>query len=310
VLRALLPCDGDAWSDAPILQLGHDEHERRRQARLPALGLPAALMRPVGQDEASAVAGIALPSGGLLFPGGGWVHPPALCRAQVAHPGIALVLHRQPLRLEREPSAGVWRALDGETCLARSSVVVVAGAADSARFEALRGVPLRGVRGQVTFLPATAPSSALRAVLCGETYVAPARAGMHTAGATFTHEEHAETTVADNADNLSALARLAPELHAALGGAELDPARLQGRAALRCVSPDYLPIVGAVTDAAGEALPGLLVSTAHGSRGLITAPLAGEILAALVEDEPAPLPQGLMSAVALARLRRTSVLSQ
>jgi tRNA 5-methylaminomethyl-2-thiouridine biosynthesis bifunctional protein len=163
---------------------------------------------------------------------------------------------------------------------------------------------LRAVRGQVTFLPATAASGSLRAVLCAETYVAPARGGLHTAGATFRHEEDVDATVEDNADNLSALARLAPELHAALGGANLDPARLQGRAALRCVSPDYLPIVGAVTDSTGQPLPGLFVSTAHGSRGLITAPLAGEILAALAEDEPAPLPRALMSAVAPVRFPR------
>jgi tRNA 5-methylaminomethyl-2-thiouridine biosynthesis bifunctional protein len=129
---------------------------------------------------------------------------------------------------------------------------------------------------------------------------------MHTAGATFSHEEHADARAEDNADNLSALARLAPGLHAALGGATLDPARLQGRAALRCVSPDYLPIVGAMPDSAGQPLPGLFVSTAHGSRGLITAPLAGEVLAALVEDEPAPLPHALMSAIAPARFRQAA----
>jgi tRNA 5-methylaminomethyl-2-thiouridine biosynthesis bifunctional protein len=304
MLRALLPCDGQAWSDAPILLLAHDDQERRRQVRLPALGLPVEMLRPVGQDEASALAGLALPSGGLLFPGGGWVHPPALCCAQAAHPGITVALHRQPLRLVHEPAGGVWEVFDEQTRLAQSSIVVVAGAADSVRFEPLRVLPLRAVRGQVTFLPATAWSGSLRAVLCAESYVAPARGGLHTAGATFTHEENVGATAEDNADNLSALARLAPELHAALGGDNLDPARLQGRAALRCVSPDYLPIVGAATDPAGQPLPGLFVSTAHGSRGLITAPLAGEILAALAEDEPAPLPRALMSAVAPVRFPR------
>jgi tRNA 5-methylaminomethyl-2-thiouridine biosynthesis bifunctional protein len=303
MLRALLPCDGDAWSDAPILQLVHDAQERRRQDRLVAFEMPAGLLRPVGQEEASALAGVPLPSGGLVFPGGGWVHPPALCRALVAQTGISPGLRRQAVRLVHEPSDGTWAAFSEDGCVVRSSVVVVAGATDSVRFEALSALPLRGVRGQITLVPATAASAELRAVLCGETYVAPARAGAHTAGATFTHEEHLEAKVADNAANLAALAQLAPGLHAALGGADLDPARLQGRAALRCVSPDYLPIVGAMADGQGRPLPGLLVSTAHGSRGLITAPLAGEILAALVEDEPAPLPRELMQAVAPRRFR-------
>ena len=36
--------------------------------------------------------------------------------------------------------------------------------------------------------------------------------------------------------------------------------------------------------------PGLYVNTAHGSRGLISAPLAAELLSAWICDEPLPLP--------------------
>jgi tRNA 5-methylaminomethyl-2-thiouridine biosynthesis bifunctional protein len=39
------------------------------------------------------------------------------------------------------------------------------------------------------------------------------------------------------------------------------------------------------------------VNAAHGSRGMITAPLSGEIIAAYLEDEAAPLPVDLMQAV-------------
>ena len=37
-------------------------------------------------------------------------------------------------------------------------------------------------------------------------------------------------------------------------------------------------------------LDGLSINTAHGSRGLITAPLSGELLAASLDGEPSPLP--------------------
>jgi tRNA 5-methylaminomethyl-2-thiouridine biosynthesis bifunctional protein len=301
VLRALLPCDGEAWSDAPILQLAHDEQETRRQSRLLELGLPAGLVRAADQEDASRLAGIDLPSGGLLFAGGGWVHPPALCRAQVAHPGITVMLHRHALGLERDPAADTWRVVAGKACLAEAPVLVVAGAAQTLAFEQLAHLPLRTVRGQVTSLPETSASRALRAVLCSESYVAPARAGLHTAGATFTHDDQVDPTAADNAQNLAALAELAPGLYAALDGAALDAASLVGRAAFRCVSPDYLPVVGAASDRAGEALPALFLSTAHGSRGLITAPLAGEMLAALVDAGPAPVSRALMDAMAPGR---------
>ena len=90
---------------------------------------------------------------------------------------------------------------------------------------------------------------------------------------------------------------------------------LGGRAAFRCTTPDYLPLVGPVADAAAfnrvyaplardatehlttpaPWVPGLYVNTGHGSRGLITAPLSGEVIAACVEGEPAPLPRSLLN---------------
>jgi len=191
-----------------------------------------------------------------------------------------------------------WRVLEQSECIAESAVVVVAGASSSVAFDQLAHLPLRTVRGQVTLLPATVASEELSTVLCGESYVAPARSGTHTAGATFARDAAVEdATAADNAENLRQLKRLADSLYAALGGASLDAARLTGRAAQRCTSPDYLPMIGPVTDAEGQPLPGLYLSTAHGSRGLITAPLGGEILAAYLEDEPAPLPKSLMDAL-------------
>ena len=50
-------------------------------------------------------------------------------------------------------------------------------------------------------------------------------------------------------------------------------------------------------DAPSPWLEGLYLNTAHGSRGLITAPLAGEVLAAYLEGEPMPLPAGVVEAV-------------
>jgi len=285
-LRSLLPCDGDAWSDAPVLQLAYDGQEGARQARLLELGLPEALLHAIAMDEASHLAGITLPAGGLLFPGGGWVHPPALCRALADHPHIAVRTAAPVLSLER--GGGGWRLVTDGEVLAEAAVVVLAGGVESGAYPQTRDLPLRVNRGQVTLLPATPESRLLGAVLCAESYVAPARGGLHSAGATFARELSIEATAADNAENLAMLARLSPALFHALQGPTLAAQRLSGRAALRCVSPDYLPIIGSI----GE---GLYISTAHGSRGLITTPLAGEVLGAQLGAGPAPLPRDLMA---------------
>jgi tRNA 5-methylaminomethyl-2-thiouridine biosynthesis bifunctional protein len=298
MLRARLSCDGEQWSDCPVLQLAFDAQEARRQAALPGLGLPEDMLRVATAEEASALAGVALAHGGLVFAGGGWVHPPALCRELAARPGIELRSRREALRLER--GAHGWRVLDAGTCIAEAAVVVVAAGVASASFEHTSHLPLRVNRGQITLLPATRASAALSAVLCGESTAVPARAGLHSTGATFAREAGTQATAGDNAENLAMLARLSPVLYDALGGAELDPARLAGRAGLRCGSPDYLPLVGPLDESA----PGLLLSTAHGSRGLITAPLSGEVLAAWLEDEPAPLPADMMQALLPGRFAR------
>jgi tRNA 5-methylaminomethyl-2-thiouridine biosynthesis bifunctional protein len=296
VLRERLPCDGVQWSDCGILQIAFDENEAKRLEGLAALGWPSDLMHGVSPAQASELSGIPLSRGGLFFPGGGWVNSPALCRALAAEPGVDVHTQRHALRLER--SSTRWRVYEQSECIAESAVVIVAGASSSTVFDQLAHLPLRTVRGQVTLLPATAESERLTTVLCGESYAAPARSGTHTAGATFARDASVdEATAADNAENLRQLGRLADSLYAALGGAALDAGRLTGRAGQRCTSPDYLPMIGPVTDTEGQSLPGLYVSTAHGSRGLVTAPLGGEILAAYLEDEPAPLPKSLMEAL-------------
>ena len=70
-----------------------------------------------------------------------------------------------------------------------------------------------------------------------------------------------------------------------------------------------------VPDIACPWLDGLYVNSGHGSRGLITAPLSGELLAAWLDDEPLPLPRSVAEAChpnrfALRRLIRGQRLTQ
>ena len=271
--------------------------KRRGTLKLLGLGLPREVLRAVDAEEATRLAGIPLAVGGLAFPAGGWVHPPALCRALADHPRIAMLTEARVMSLE-QGRAG-WRVMTDGRVLAEAPVVVLAAGMESGAYAQTRDLPLRSNRGQMTLLPATPQSRQLSAVLCAGSYVAPARNGLHSVGATFARESSIEVTTADNAENLAMLEKLSPALYRALEGPALAAGQLSGRAGMRCGSPDYLPIVGPVRD-------GLYVSTAHGSRGLITAPLAGEVLAAQLDGEPAPLPRDLMRAVQPGRFRARS----
>ena len=314
-LPALALEPGSDFAECGVLQLAYDDDEARRHAQLATLGWPDTLLSPLDRAEASARAGIDVPVGGLLFSRAGWVHPPAICRALAKHTAIRLVLGREAVRLRR--AADGWVVSDGIGDIAAAPIVVIAGAGASAAFGETSHLPLRLIRGQLSFVPATPASRTLRTVLCGEGYVAPAHKGQHSLGATHRFRDTSTAlTAAEHRENLDKLARLAPALYAAVDGEHLDPARIGGRAALRCSAPDYLPIIGPVVDAAAFAtaygplardatleleaaspwLDGLYVNTAHGSRGLVTAPLSGEMLAAYLEGEPAPLPRAVMEA--------------
>ncbi|MFV3415428.1 bifunctional tRNA (5-methylaminomethyl-2-thiouridine)(34)-methyltransferase MnmD/FAD-dependent 5-carboxymethylaminomethyl-2-thiouridine(34) oxidoreductase MnmC [Pseudomonas nitroreducens] len=304
---------GAEWSDCGVLQLGFDEAESQRQTQL-AEAFPATLLRQLDKAEAESVAGIGLPAGGLFYPEGGWVHPPALCRHLAQHSNIR-VLTGEEVRLQRD--ADGWSAWSGEQKLASAPIAILATAAEVRRFDGAQTLPMKRIRGQITRVPATAESAALSTVVCAEGYVAPPRHGEHTLGASFEFKrDDTEPSLEEHLGNLDLLAEISTDLTERLQIAQLDPAMLQGRAAFRCTTPDYLPLVGPLADREAFAqayavlgkdarqvpetpcpwLEGLYLNSAHGSRGLVTAPLAGELLAAWIDDEPLPVPRAVAEA--------------
>lgn len=305
---------GIDWDACGVLQLAFDAKEAERQSKL-AAAFPSDLLHALSQEEAEQLAGIGLPAGGLFYPDAGWVHPPALCRQLVQHPLIELRPYQEALSLSRQD--GRWRVAGENATLAEAPVLVLACAAEISRLLAAANLPLKRIRGQISRLPASAASSALRTVVCAEGYVAPPRAGEHTLGASFDfHSADLTPSVAEHAGNLELLREISLDLAERLDAQTLDPATLQGRAAFRCTSPDYLPLVGPLAEqqAFNEAyavlardarqipetpcpwLPGLYINSGHGSRGLITAPLSGELIAAWLENEPLPVPRDVADA--------------
>ncbi|MBX9961827.1 MAG: bifunctional tRNA (5-methylaminomethyl-2-thiouridine)(34)-methyltransferase MnmD/FAD-dependent 5-carboxymethylaminomethyl-2-thiouridine(34) oxidoreductase MnmC [Burkholderiales bacterium] len=316
-----LPEDGSTWSRCGVLQLAHDAAEVHRQSGLARQAWPATFLRSVERTEAAALAGVAVETGGLFLERAGWVHPPALCTAFTRHPRIRVLASSEALQIDRLP-AGRWRVSGVGGWQEEAALVVVAAAADARAFAAVAHLPTHVIRGQLTHLSRNDASGRLKTVLCGEGYIAPARDGVHCLGATFgIRDAGVDLRADDHRENLATLRSLSPVLADAFPEAADDPGRCAGRAALRCMSPDYLPIVGPVTDASafstryarlskdattrfeGSApwLEGLFVSVAHGSRGLLTAPIAGELIAAQALGEPLPVPESVADALSPSR---------
>jgi tRNA 5-methylaminomethyl-2-thiouridine biosynthesis bifunctional protein len=298
LLKALLP-QGQDWSQCGLLQLAFNSREAKRCEEVLARGL--SLVDEVSAEQASVIAGIALSEGGMYFAEGGWLHPPALCRALVAHENIRTVTSTEALHLQRYMD--YWQVSGASGLIAEAAVVVVAGANDCIQF--LPHLPLQPVRGQITLMPATVQSSRLKAVVCTEGYLAPTRNSLHSLGATFSADDTAlDVRDSDHAHNLAMLRQMSPEL-------QPDTAKLTGRSALRCSTPDYLPLAGMMLEhvqmqgipahlATASDMPwlhGLYVNTGHGSKGMVTAPLCGEIIAAAIDHEVMPVDHGLLRAL-------------
>lgn len=309
------------WPDNPhfdccgLLQLAFNDKELRRQQQL-AQCFDAGLLQAVNAAQASELAGVRLDCAALFYPESGWINPAELCKQLVGHANIHLLCGRQTGDLQYNGQH--WQALDeqGRT-IASAPVAIIAAANEVRRFRYSSWLPLKSIQGQTSSLPATASSQSLQRVVSAQGYIAPACGGRHCLGASFDFERTDTEVLAQvHLENLQRLRELGEDLCQRLDIDNLDMHQLSGHAALRCTSPDYLPVFGPLADRAGmlsayERLrqdarsrintpcpwfPGLYVNTAHGSRGMITAPLAGEVLAAWINGEALPLPVELLEA--------------
>jgi len=294
------------YSPCGLLQLAFDARELARCKTIAEYGLPTELVRFVNKEEASTLAGIALPHDGLYFEAAGWVSPPVFCNALAKPTNIEILTSSYALKIMKNGS--FWQVWGDKSLLAEVPVLIIASANDAANFEQSAHLSLEPVRGQVTFVNVTTNSQQLKTVICANGYISPPIGGKHCLGATFSPgETSTDIRTKDHQANFSMLRRITPELHQSL---KMQP--LTGRAALRCATPDYLPMVGQLLDSMALAakplrhnadpaslpwLEGLYVNTGHGSKGLITAPLCAEILACVICGEPAPVDTKLLAAL-------------
>jgi len=251
-----------------VLQLAQAERDLPRFRKIAGSDLfePGAL-QVLDAAEASARLGEPAPAA-LEIRQALVVRPPAVLAAWMGEALTGRVAHLRP------GGHGDWCLLDAEGAeIARADVVAVAAGAGSA--DLIAGLPLSPVRGQASWRDGLAPI--VPAAWGG--YAIPTGAGVLFGATHDRGDVGADLREADHRRNLETLARARPVLAARLAG---EP--LAGRAAVRAVTPDRLPIAGP----AGP--PGLFALTGLGSRGFAFAPWLAEHLAALAVGAPSPLP--------------------
>ncbi len=294
------------WAQNGVLHLARDvEHAARQRQVVERRGNDAQLCF-VNRHAASRLADWPVAIGGWWFPQGGWVNPPSLCRANLARHGAAIRCHFncQVARIDYDGQVWLVSGADG-TIIASAPVLIVANASEAQHLRPTRHLPLRSARGQVSHLLAAA-DSAPRIVVCRGGYVTPAIDGLRCAGATFaidTPSADEQPSLVGHLENLARLESILPDFARGLSASDLG-----GRVGFRPMSPDRLPMVGAVADAVAVALGrhvpslanlprllGLFVINGFGARGLVWSALAGELLACQITGEKPPLPDKLLA---------------
>jgi tRNA 5-methylaminomethyl-2-thiouridine biosynthesis bifunctional protein len=300
---------GVAGAADGLLRLNDSQGIDDMYALLRAQGLPAGYVTALDAAQASAASGVTLRRPAWHFAEGGWADPAGLVRQALDSPGITWRGRNDVRALRR--AGDDWQALDGDgRVLAQAPVVVLANGDEAPRLAGLPSGWVRRNRGQLSWLDAADVAVAtLRLPIAGGRYLLPLPDGRLLFGATqHGGDEDARLRDADHRANLEGAQAL-------LGGAPLarDGAQPHGRVGWRVGTVDRMPLLGAAPDLSAALparrdatrlvarQPGLFLHGALGSRGLTTAALGGELLAAQITGAAWPLEADLVDALDPAR---------
>ena len=308
---------GARWAECGVLQLPRSDELAERQARIVhEQQLPAGFVSLVDKAAATQLCGAPVTRGGWWVPHGGWVAPVSVCEALLASAGNAIDYRPNHNVTALNYLADEWQVWGSENAnatgeLCRASTVVLANSHGMLSYPQAAHLPLLSYRGQVTHLPATVGDPP-NCVLCGDGYLTPVVDGQRCLGASFERSDAIDVRDVDHVSNLHRLASMLPDSEE-----RFAPENLTGKAGLRPVSPDKLPLLGALPlprDASTrEAVkhlstheqwprwPGLYVATGYGARGMVWSHLMAELLACQIVGEPLPVEADLVAAVDPAR---------
>jgi tRNA 5-methylaminomethyl-2-thiouridine biosynthesis bifunctional protein len=249
-----------------VLQLpGGTQHVDRLQAIVEAYGESGDWLRLVEAAEAADLVRWPVSTPGLWLPDGGVVDTPGLCRALLDHPRITLSAETVTGALPESP-------------------LVLACGPGCQQFEAARYLEVAPVHGQLDLVAVPALPAA---PIVGNGYLAPVGDLLAT-GATYEYRPwDPEEATRRN------LAQLGSSTHQ-------WRRRIRGT---RSVSSDRLPVAGHLYGPDAQPVPGLLVSTGHGSMGTLSSHLAGAVIAAILLGDFPPMTRALEAALSPLRFR-------
>lgn len=287
-----------------VTQLAWDEKSEQKIAQMLSIGLPEGIAMAVNAQTVAQDTGVDTGCGGITYPAGGWLYPQQLTAELFALAAIRGLRTHYGVNVSTLSADHDGWQLNHQH---QHGVVVLANGHQLTGFSQTEHLPAYPVAGQVSHIPTTPGLAALRQVLCYDGYLTPQNPHnqQHCIGASYHRGQSTPAFSAeDQQHNRQRLIDCFPQ---AAWAKEVDVSGNEARCGVRCATRDHLPMVGNVPDYDAtlmqyatlaeekEQAPtapvhrNLFVLGALGSRGLCSAPLAAELLAAQMSGEPLPL---------------------
>ncbi len=299
-----------------LLQFACSDKEKRVHLQLqswlkdyPELG------RLLDSKKASSIAGMQIVDGALYVPRSGWIDMPGVCEFLANTSGV----HWIPKTFGEEFSFAdnLWHVGAHS-----ATVLILANGHRASQFKQTLTLPLKPIRGQITFIPEELDSKNLQVPLCGIGHILPSRDKLHAIGSTYQlNSVDKSVCQQDNSSNLTKLAQLPIRM-------DWNECSLGSWVGIRATTPDYLPLVGPLPIVEDFRLrfaslatnskrwipfpcsnyPGLFICSGFGSRGLTSIPICAEWLSSLINNEFSFMPRAMIQSLSPARFLRKEVL--
>lgn len=304
-----------------VVQIAHEERQQKRfDGALTTAGYPSEVMRAFQNDELKRLCGVDGSGRGVYFEDGAHLKPPAMCNGAVGifENSIRVLTGVEAHSLRKQDNDPYhWEVLNEKNeVIAAGDSVVIANSFHINQFPETAHYPVNVNQGQIALVPADASGDSLQCVLCYDGYAIPRTEGFHVVGATYDKSDFTtEGRPENNRIVLDMLHKFFPDLW------NMDSVNIPSRIGFRAISNDHLPLIGPVEDRRKtedaarlmdsaklssswdryrDALrfhDGLYILGALGSRGLIYAPLGGEIIASMINNEPLPVERDIAEAL-------------
>lgn len=235
-----------------------------------------ASIQRISAEEGSDIAAIPVPTPSFFIPQAGFCQPAGVTHALVDTSTTLITIRCSHEVVDLTSDKSSWRVSFRNGDIEEAKTVVLCGAHEITKLAISAWVPLEAIRGQTVQAQSSLASAPLRTVISYDGYITPEYDGVHFIGAHYRHNDMSEEPdQGDTSEILSRLYRTLPSIS--------NLAVTSSRVCFRASTHDRMPYIGALPlrDA-----PQLFINAGHGSRGLLTAPLGGEIIARLVHNEP------------------------